>query len=148
MSMCPLKILYVEDEIILRRSISALFEIDSNIHMSSCSSNKEAIDLLNKEDFDVVIFDWWLQNFDTGEVVTCEKSLDIAKSLACDPIIIIFTSDSDKNVNKEVTKGVPVLRKTDVVSLRNQIQSLVKIGSTASDILETLRKEFVSESNE
>lgn len=65
-------VLIVDDEPGLLRSLMAFFE-DENFSVAGAKSGEEALQLLNKEQFDAVILDMRLPGIDGNEVVLQAK---------------------------------------------------------------------------
>lgn len=144
MGKAPLKILYVEDDSLMRRTVSLLFRDDPSVDFSVASNNKEAIRLIRSNSYDLIIFDWWLVGTD-GSLETCEESLEVSKSVCDNTLKVIFTSDEPQNVNKGQRHNVPVMQKGFINDLKSQIKTLAETKASLKDTLDAINRALYRE---
>jgi CheY-like chemotaxis protein len=132
-----IKLLYVEDEDVMRSIVMRMFAGNSAIDAMAVRRASDAIELMEKEDFDIIILDWWLQDPDTMEIRTSEEILNWMNSHNYFALTVVFTST---DIDEKVTNGVAVIRKDLRDMLRRKIEEVVDQKKTAVEALDMIRK--------
>lgn len=104
-----MKILVVEDEILIQKSIIMLLN-KRGVEVDGCSSGKEAIDLILNNDFDRVLCDLMLKDITGFEIIEESKKKYTTKEIK--NIFIIMTAYSSDNILKQASRyGCYIIKK-------------------------------------
>ena len=144
------KILIVEDDKDMRKSIEELLKSD-DVEIKTIDKGKEAIKLLDKDDYDCMILDLGLKDISGFELLDIVKSKDKFREL---PIIIYTGRELEKEDEKKLRKHAESIivkgakspeRLLDEVSLflhhvesdmPEEHKTKVKINTSSNDIFE------------
>jgi CheY-like chemotaxis protein len=92
----PLKILILDDDVVVRESLVFYLE-DNGFDVQSAVTGEEALDLLSKSDFDGAIVDIRLPGMDGSSFI--RKAYEIKASLAC----VICTGSPEYDIPTDIT---------------------------------------------
>lgn len=104
-----MKALIIEDEILIQKSLIKLFS-KKGVEATGVSSGREAIDLIQNEEFDRIICDLMLQDITGFDVIeSCIKFL--SKDVISSKFVIMTAYSSEQVLSKANEYGCPVVRK-------------------------------------
>lgn len=98
----PLNILLAEDNELNQFLINSVVS-DWNMNIHIAANGKEALDLLEKEPFDLILMDMQMPEMDGFEAI--QKIRAMASAKASLPIISLTAGDSEKEVAKCLAAG-------------------------------------------
>lgn len=138
-----LKVLYVEDDDTSRLLLRELLDDGLGIEARTANSVREALELLQIHDFDILILDWWLQDPDTLENLTSETIIRWLIDNKYKAMPVVFTSDK-VFAEQAMIFGVPILRKDHKDFLMGKVREAVEakksIATALGNIRDTLKR--------
>lgn len=142
MEASAIRVLYVEDEAAMRIFLGRSFKKDGPVHISTASTAKEAIELINdahesENMYDIVVLDWWVQDPVDLSMKTTKSVIRHIQDNRILTMMVVFTSDTTKNVNEDVTLGVPVIRKDFQLDLKRRID---EVAISKLNLLEAMKE--------
>jgi len=93
------KLLFVEDEKVLRETLQEVFK-KNGFDVEIATNGEEAIDLLNKKHYDLILLDIILPKKDGFQVLKSEK-----KENKKTPVILLTNLSGSENVQKALDLG-------------------------------------------
>ncbi len=104
-----MKILIIEDEILIQKSLCKLLQ-KKGAEVKGVSSGREAIELIQAQNFDRIICDLMLQDITGFDVIeSCIKFL--SRDVISQKFVIMTAYSSEQVLSKATEYGCPVVRK-------------------------------------
>jgi len=115
-----MKILIIEDELLIQKSLKIFLE-KNNFIVIATASGKEAIELIYSEDFDKILCDLMLQDISGFDIIEESKKKYLPEELK-KKFIIMSAYSSSQIMEKIKDYGFPFIRKpfsglTDVINI-------------------------------
>ncbi len=126
-----LKILVVEDSPTMRALLTAsLEEISAQVKITEAANGFEALRVLPRESFDLIVTDINMPDINGLELVSFVKK---SPAYAAIPLVIVSTEGSDRDLDRGVRLGADayVVKPFDPEDLREIVRELLD-GSTES----------------
>lgn len=126
-----IRILLAEDQVMVRQGLKMMIETDEEMKVAGEASNgKEAIDLCEKQVFDVVILDIRMPGMDGIEAAKIIQS-----RWKTSKVLMLTTFDNNEYVMEALKIGVSgyILKNADTDSLIRSIRSALKGGLSMED---------------
>ena len=140
-----LRVLFVDDEPTIRRTMSMLLRKEEFIDIDLASDISEGISLIDQAkvegwEYDLLVLDWWVNDAKNLSIKTTLPIIQHARSSGHKSLMVVFTSDTEDNVNSNTTEGVPVVRKDLKTALRDKIIEVSRQKIQAVESLKVLRE--------
>lgn len=97
-----MRILIVDDSKTMLRLIEKILKEIGYDDLVQCESAKDALDILKKEKFDLVLLDWHMPEMNGFELLQILKSNTDLKSI---PVIMLTVEDNINNVSRAIENG-------------------------------------------
>ncbi|MBT4792491.1 MAG: response regulator [Halobacteriovoraceae bacterium] len=121
-----MKILIVEDEILIQKSLQKLLE-SKQVNVDATASGREAIKLINTNDYDRIICDLMLQDISGFDIIEESKNKYTPKEISHK--FVIITAYSSPQVLEKASQYNCMLLNKPFDNIHQAIEVFMTIGS-------------------